>query len=585
MTSQELITKFLQFFRAKQHARMPGASLIPENDPTVLFTTAGMHPLVPYLLGQPHPLGKRLCDVQPCLRTSDIDEVGDLTHHTFFEMLGNWSLGGYFKEEAIALSWEFLTAPENLGIPRERLAVSVFAGDQDAPRDEESARLWQQCGVPLDRIAYLPKADNWWGPAGVTGPCGPDTEMFYWTGEEPAPSKFDPTDKRWVEIWNDVFMQYRKTENGTYEPLQQKNVDTGMGVERTVAVLNGYGNVYEIDTIAPVMAAIRSRAIRADERAVRIVADHLLAAAMILADPAGVTPSNVERGYILRRLIRRAIRYGNALGMPSPFTADLASLYRHGYGERYPALMERANVISEQLNLEEERFVATLARGMKKLTQRFGQSGSGAVISGADAFDLFQTYGFPVELVEEVARERGWTVDRKGFDAAMQRHQEQSRTASAGRFRSGLADTTEQTTKLHTATHLLHAALRRVLGNHVQQKGSNITAERLRFDFSHTAKMTSEEIRQVETLVNEQIARALPVTVKEMTPAEAEQDGALGFFGHKYAARVTVYTVGDFSKEICAGPHVQNTAVLGQFKIIKEEASSAGVRRIKATVQ
>ncbi|TAN55749.1 MAG: alanine--tRNA ligase, partial [Rhodospirillales bacterium] len=340
MTTQQLIDAYLNFFRSRGHAVIPGATLVPVNDPTVLFTTAGMHPLVPHLLGQPHPLGRRLTDVQPCVRTSDIDEVGDATHHTFFEMLGNWSLGEYFKEEAIAWSWEFLTLRDYLGIPPERLAVSVFAGDRDAPRDEASARLWHKLGLPTSRIAYLSKADNWWGPAGLTGPCGPDTEMFYWASQELAPATFEPTDHRWVEIWNDVFMQYQKTERGTYEPLPQKNVDTGMGVERTVAVLNGYENVYQNDTIAPTMAAIRSRAVSVDERAMRIVADHLLAAAMILADPSGVKPSNVERGYILRRLIRRAIRYGRVLGLHSPFTADIAATYASVYGERYPVLVD-----------------------------------------------------------------------------------------------------------------------------------------------------------------------------------------------------------------------------------------------------
>ncbi len=585
MTSQELINKYLKFFQARGHAIIPPGSLIPENDPTVLFTTAGMHPLVPYLLGQPHPAGKRLVNVQPCFRTSDIDEVGDDAHLTFFEMLGNWSLGDYFKDHAIQYSFEFLTDAKWLGIPLERLAVSVFAGDAHAERDEESANIWKGLGVPPERIAYLGKDDNWWGPAGQTGPCGPDTEMFYWTGDEPAPNKYDPKDKHWVEIWNDVFMQYRKTETGAFEPLTQPNVDTGMGVERTLVALNGVRSPYATELFSDALAWVRQYARRADPRAERVIVDHLRAATMILADPSGPVPSNVERGYVLRRLIRRAVRFGHQLGIGQQFTSRVADAFITQLGVRYPWVSQRAAFIREQLALEEARFRETLERGIKQLEKRLEHSSHGRALSGDDAFDLFQSYGFPIELTEEVAKERGWTVDRAAFDAALHQHQDLSRTAAAGRFRSGLADTSVETTKLHTATHLLHAALRHVLGEHAQQKGSNITPERLRFDFSHPTKMTSDEVKRVEDLVNEQIHRKLSVTREEMSPQEAKDSGALGFFGHKYTGRVSVYTMGDFSKEICTGPHAENTASLGHFRIVKEEACSAGVRRIKAVVE
>jgi len=585
MTSQELIDKYLEFFRQRGHAVIPAASLIPENDPTVLFTTAGMHPLVPYLLGNPHPAGKRLVDVQPCFRTSDIDEVGDDTHLTFFEMLGNWSLGDYFKDQAIQYSFEFLTDAKWLGIPLKNLAVTVFVGDANAPRDDESAEIWHSLGVPAQRIAYLGKEDNWWGPSGQTGPCGPDTEMFFWTGDEPAPNKYDPKDKHWVEIWNDVFMQYRKTEEGTYLPTEQKNVDTGMGVERTLVALNGVQSPFATELFSDALTLVRQHARRQDSRAERVIVDHVRAAMMILADPSGLVPANVERGYVLRRLIRRAVRFGHQLGINRQFTFNIADVFIAQLGVRYPWVSQRAGFIREQLKLEEGRFSETLERGMKQLERRLRRSPDGCVLSGDDAFDLFQSYGFPIELTEEVGHERGWLVDRAAFDAALGRHQEKSRTAAAGRFRSGLADTSTETTKLHTATHLLQAALRKVLGQHVEQKGSNITPERLRFDFSHPTKMTDEEIKRVEDSVNEQIRRQLDVTREEMSPQEAKDSGALGFFGHKYTGRVSVYSVGDFSQEICTGPHVGNTAELGRFRILKEEACSAGIRRVKATVK
>lgn len=585
MTSQDLIDRYLEFFRQRGHAVMPAASLVPENDPTVLFTTAGMQPLVPYLLGQPHPQGPRLCGVQGCVRTGDIDQVGDSSHLTFFEMLGNWSLGDYFKAEAIVLAWEFLTGREWLDIPREQIAVSIFAGNQDAPLDEESRAAWQSLGVRQARICALPKADNWWGPAGLTGPCGPDTEMFYWIGPPPAPPRFDPSDQRWVEIWNNVFMQYRQTENGAIEPLRQKNVDTGMGVERTSAVLNGNADVFATDTFQPALNVLRQRATTPDERAERIVADHLRAAVMILGDGTDVVPSNVERGYVVRRLIRRAIRYGRRLGIRQTFTAAVGAAFLPAFQPRYPGLLKNASHIRDHLQAEEERFSATLGRGMKQLERRLSRrNGTPPSLSGSEAFDLFQTFGFPIELTEEMARERGFGVDKAAYDHALRRHQDLSRTASLGRFRSGLADTSAATTKLHTATHLLHAALRKILGRHVQQKGSHITAERLRFDFSHPSKMSPAELTLVEDLVNLQIRRALQVTRDEMSPETAQRQGALGFFGNKYVGTISVYTMGDFSQEICTGPHVQNTAELGHFRIIGEGASSAGIRRIKAIV-
>ncbi len=585
VTSQSLIDRYLEFFRARGHAIIPGASLVPEHDPTVLFTTAGMHPLVPYLLGNPHPQGKRLANVQPCVRTGDMDAIGDATHLTFFEMLGNWSLGDYFKRDAIAWSWEFLTGSKWLTLPPNRLAVSIFAGDQDAPRDDASRKIWQELGVPAARIAALPKADNWWGPAGQTGPCGPDTEIFYWVDRKPPPVRFDPRDPRWVEIWNDVFMEYRKTETGGFEPLAQKNVDTGMGVERTVAALNGYATVYETDTFASARAKIQRAATRQDVRAERIIADHLRAATILLADPAGLVPSNTERGYVVRRLIRRAIRFAQQIGLPSSLARDLMDGFIQPYAVRYPWVGENVARVHEQFRLEAERFAATISAGMKVLERRMKISSRDRRLSGKEAFDLLQTYGFPLELTQDVAREQGWNVDTEGFTRAFVRHQELSRTATAGRFRSGLADTSAASTRLHTATHLLHAALRHVLGSHVRQKGSNITPERLRFDFSHGSKVSAAQLKEIEALVNRQIQRALVVKREEMSPGEAKRRGALGFFGHKYAERISVYSVGDFSQEICTGPHVENTRELGSFHILKEEPCGAGVRRIKAVVE
>jgi len=590
MTAAQLRRKYLDFFKAHGHCEIRSASLIPENDPTCLFTTAGMHPLVPYLSGASHPAGRRLTDCQKCIRTGDIDEVGDAVHLTFFEMLGNWSLGDYFKEEAISMSFEFLTS--ELGIPVNMLAVTVFAGDEDAPFDAEAYQLWNSRGIPAERIAKLGKKDNWWGPAGITGPCGPDTEMFYWTGPLPAPEKFDPEDKRWVEIWNDVFMQYNKNADGKFEPLSQKNVDTGMGLERVTAVLQGKTSCYETEIFAPIFAIldeIRGTATPADgvrTSSERIIADHLRAASFIIAD--GITPGRVDQPYVLRRLIRRAIREGRKLGIEENFTGRVAKVVIDQMGDFYPELKERQAVIIEELDREEKQFSTTIGNGIKelqKLIDRVPAFVERKVISGKNAFNLYETYGFPIELTVEMAKEQGFQVDMPGYEEAFRKHQELSRAGAEQKFKGGLADHSEATARLHSATHLLQAALRRVLGDHVEQKGSNITAERLRFDFSHPEKMTPEQLTEVEKLVNEAIAANYPVICREMSVEDARKSGAMGLFGNRYGEVVKVYSMGDFSCEICGGPHAGSTGELGGFKILKEESSSRGVRRIKAVVE
>lgn len=594
MTSKELRQKYLEFFKAKGHTIIPSASLIPENDPTVLFTTAGMHPLAPYLMGEKHPGGRRLASAQKCIRTGDIDEVGNPTHHTFFEMLGNWSLGDYFKKEAIELSWEFLTSPAWLGLDKNRLAVSVFKGDSDAPFDQEAYDIWKNIiGVPEEKIARLPKKNNWWGPAGLTGPCGPDTEMFYWAGEaDKIPASFNDDNPLWIEIWNDVFMQYNKTAAGTYEPLKQKNVDTGLGLERILAVINGYGDDYKTDLFKNIISRIErlsNKAYGTDQeitKAMRIIADHLKAATFIMGDDRGVAPSNLGQGYVVRRLIRRAIRYGRQLGIKEEsWTKEIAKVVAHDYQEVYPELRRNINKVIEQLTEEEAKFKKTLELGLKEF-EKLGVEGK---ISGNQAFNLYQTYGFPLEIIEELAKEKSLTVDAAAFAKELEKHQKLSRTASAGMFKGGLADASEATVKYHTAAHLLLAALRKVLGDQVIQKGSNITAERLRFDFAHPGKMSDEEKQKAEELVNGAIKQDLPVTGEELTLNQARTKGAHGIFDAKYGEKVTVYTIGDetlyFSKEICGGPHVEHTGILGHFKIQKEESSSAGVRRIKAILE
>mgnify|MGYP001393682800 CR=1 FL=1 len=588
MTANELRRKYIEFFKERGHAEIRSAPLVPENDPTVLFTTAGMHPLVPFLLGEKHPAGRRLVDVQKCVRTGDIDEVGDAVHLTFFEMLGNWSLGDYFKKDAITWSFEFLTGAKWLNLPLNRLAVSVFAGDADAPFDQEAFDIWRGLGVAEARIARLPKKDNWWGPAGQTGPCGPDTEIFCWTGPGEAPAVFDPADRRWVEIWNDVFMQYNKQADGTFVPLAQKNVDTGMGVERVSAILQGKSSCYETELFAGLFAAIREITGLAEphtERSGRILAEHLRAVTFLMGD--GVRPGNVDQAYVLRRLIRRAIREARKLGVTEPFTARLAQVVINQYQDVYPELGRHSAAIVQELEAEEKQFASTLERGIRefgKLVDSFPPHVEKKVISGRKAFYLYETYGFPIELTVEMAAERGFTVDEAGFAEAFGKHQEASRAGAEQKFKGGLADHSDATASLHTATHLLHQALRKVLGDHVKQAGSNITADRLRFDFTHPDRVTPEQLAEVERIVNEQIARDLPVDCREMPYEEAAATGAIGLFADRYGDRVKLYTIGDFSREICGGPHAPRTGALGRFKISKEESSSRGVRRIKAVL-
>ena len=586
MTAKELRQKYLEFFKSKNHAILSSAPLIPENDPTVLFTTAGMHPLVPYLMGEPHPEGRRVASAQKCLRTDDIEEVGDKTHHTFFEMLGNWSLGDYFKKEAINWSYEFLT--KELQIPHNRLAVSVFKGDEDAPLDEESIKIWKELGIKEERIAKLPKSENWWGPAGATGPCGPDSEMFYWSDDaSDAPEKFDPEDDRWVEIWNDVFMEYNKVNETEFVQLKQKNVDTGMGLERMLAVLKGLDDDYQTDLFLPIIKKteeLSGKKYKENKKAFRVLADHIKAAVFLLSEK--LEPSNTERGYILRRLIRRAIRYSKDLDIEIGFTQKLAEEVVEIYKEEYPEVIDNKEFIFRELHKEEEKFNQTLEKGEKEF-QKIAQKGE--KISAKESFNLYQTYGFPLEMTKELADEHGLSVDEDGFKKELEKHQELSRTAAAGKFKSGLADHSEQTTKYHTATHLLLASLRQVLGKDIEQRGSNITSERLRFDFSYPEKLTDEQIKQVEELVNQKIKEDLPVVMEEMSLEEAKKRGILGVFDSKYGEKVKVYYIGDknnpFSAEICAGPHVEKIGCLGTFKITKEESSSSGVRRIKAVLE
>ncbi len=597
MNSVELRQKYLDFFVSKNHTLISSASLIPENDPTVLFTTAGMHPLVPYLLGEPHPAGSRLTSAQKCIRTGDIDEVGDLTHHTFFEMMGNWSLGDYFKKESINYSWEFLTDPKWLGLDKNRLAVSVFKGDEDAPYDEEAHDIWLSLGVNEKRIAKLPKKNNWWGPAGTTGPCGSDTEIFYWAGDvNNIPESFNDDNDSWVEIWNNVFMQYNKTIEGKFEPLKQKNVDTGLGLERVLALINGLSDNYQTDLFENIIKKIEELSEHKYNdspeitKAMRIVADHLKAAAFIIGDDRGVAPSNTDQGYIVRRLIRRAIRYGKQLGIiRDSWITGIAKVVVNDYKNVYRELSRNQEFIFSNFDKEEIKFNSTLEKGLLEFNKLKTKD-----LSGPDAFNLYQSYGFPLEITEELAKENNIKVDRVGFFEELKKHQDLSRTAAAGKFKGGLADSGEETTKLHTAAHLMIAALRTVLGDSVVQRGANITSERLRLDFSYPEKMTPEQIKNVEDLVNGAISQNYQVVCEELSLDEAKKRGAMGVFDSKYGEKVKVYTIGHledsnninfakaFSQEICGGPHVQEIGSLGHFKIQKEEASSAGVRRIKA---
>ena len=589
LTSDSLRKKWIKFFVERGHAPISSASLIPENDPTVLFTTAGMHPLVPYLLGQPHPSGKRLCDTQKCVRTGDIDEVGDSSHCTFFEMLGNWSLGDYFKEQMVPWSYEFLT--KELGLSPDRLAVTVFEGDKDCPRDEETAALWEKCGIKKENIFYLGKKHNWWGPAGQTGPCGPDTEMFFDTGKPKCSGNCSPACDcgKYIEIWNDVFMQFNKNADGSFSPLKQKNVDTGMGLERALMNIQGLKSVYETDVFVPIVEKIKElgefNGTEEEVKALRVVADHIRTSTFIIGDERGVTPSNVDQGYILRRLLRRAIRFGGTIGLKEGDYSEIANTVVDIYKDVYPELAAARDKVKTEIDEEYARFSRTLENGMKEF-EKLCKYLQGDTIPGKSAFRLYDTYGFPLEMTIELARERGFKVDVDGFNARFEEHKNLSHAGAEQRFKGGLADTGELTARLHTATHLMHKALKQVLNDpNVNQRGSNITPERLRFDFSFGRAMTPEEVKAVEDKVNEAIAADVPVTCEEMTVEEAKAQGAVGLFTSKYGEKVKVYTMGEYSKEICGGPHASRTGELGRFRIVKEQSSSAGVRRIKAVLE
>ena len=599
MTANELRSKYIEFFKSKNHVEISGQSLIPENDPSVLFTMAGMHPLVPYLLGEKHPAGTRLTDYQKCIRTGDIEEVGDPSHLTCFEMLGNWSLGDYFKKESIAFSYEFLTSPKWLGLDPKKISVTVFAGDENAPRDEEAAGYWKENGMPEDKIAYLPASDNWWA-AGPTGPCGPDTEIFYWVGEglPPVGSNKGTDSANWMEIWNNVFMQYNRIDEKTLLPLEKKNVDTGMGLERTNCILQGKKSVYLTEVFQPIIAKIEelsSYKYGSDEekdKSVRIIADHARASVFIIGDVRGVSPDRVGAGYVLRRLIRRAVRHGMKLGIEKAFLAEIADVVIANFKCAYPELETNAEKVRRELTAEEEKFRVTLKNGeaeFQKLLPNLMKNPK-KEISGKVAFRLYDTFGFPLELTQELGAENGFTVDVEGFKEAERKHQEASKSLDAGKAKGGLAEQSDTTTKYHTATHLLQQALVNVLGDQVAQKGSNINNERMRFDFTFERPMTKEEIQQVEDIVNAKIKEDLPVTMEIMSLEKAKAEGARALFTNKYGEDVKVYTIGKdpkndwFSKEVCGGPHVQHTLQIGDFKIQKEQSSSAGVRRIRAVI-
>ena len=599
MNANELRSKYIEFFKSKNHVEISGQSLIPENDPSVLFTTAGMHPLVPYLLGEPHPAGTRLTDYQKCIRTGDIDEVGDPSHLTCFEMLGNWSLGDYFKKESISFSYEFLTSPKWLGLDPRKLSVTVFAGDENAPRDEEAAETWKANGMLEDKIAYLPASDNWWA-AGPTGPCGPDTEIFYWVGEglPPKGSNKGTDSANWMEIWNNVFMQFNRVDEKTLEPLPKKNVDTGMGLERTNCILQGKTSVYLTEVFQPIIKTIETLSgykYGTDElkdQSVRIIADHSRSASFILGDQKGVTPDRVGAGYVLRRLIRRAVRHGMKLGIDKDFMAEIAAVVVENFKNAYPELEQNKDKIYSELTKEEAKFRTTLKKGeaeFQKMLPNLNKNPK-KIISGKVAYNLYETYGYPLELTQELGKENGFTVDVEGFKEAERKHQEASKTAEAGKAKGGIAEQSDVATKYHTATHLLQQALFEVLGDQVAQKGSNINSERMRFDFTFERAMTAEEIQKVQDIVNEKIKEDLPVTMEVMTLDQAKAEGARALFVNKYGEQVKVYTIGRdakkdwFSKEVCGGPHVQHTAQIGDFKIVKEQSSSAGVRRIKAVI-
>ena len=599
MNANELRSIYIEFFKSNNHVEISGQSLIPENDPSVLFTMAGMHPLVPYLLGEKHPSGRRLTDYQKCIRTGDIEEVGDPSHLTCFEMLGNWSLGDYFKKESIAYSYEFLTSKDWLALDPKKISVTVFAGDENAPRDEEAAQIWKDNGIPEDKIAYLPASDNWWA-AGPTGPCGPDTEIFYWVGEglPPVGSNKGTDSANWMEIWNNVFMQYNRVDEKTLLPLENKNVDTGMGLERTNCILQGKTSVYLTEVFQPIIATIEKLSgytYGTDEekdKSVRIIADHTRSSVFILGDQRGVTPDRVGAGYVLRRLIRRAVRHGMKLGIDKDFMAEVAATVVENFKGPYPELEQNREKVFKELTAEEAKFRQTLKKGeaeFQKLLPNLMKNPK-KIISGKVAYNLYETYGYPLELTQELGAENGFTVDVEGFKEAERKHQEASKTVDAGAAKGGLAEQSEITTKYHTATHLLQQALVNVLGDQVAQKGSNINNERMRFDFTFERPMTPEEIKKVEDIVNEKIKEDLPVTMEVMPLDKAKAEGARALFTNKYGEDVKVYTIGRdaksdwFSKEVCGGPHVQHTAQIGDFKIQKEQSSSAGVRRIRAVI-
>ena len=577
---------YINYFVSKGHKQIPSSPVVPENDSSVLFNTAGMQPLIPYLMGEPHPYGTRLCDYQKCVRTNDLDEVGDKTHHTFFEMLGNWSLGDYFKKESITYSFEFLTKVLNL--PVEKLAVTVFEGDKDIPRDNISAEIWKNLGISEDKIAFLGKDDNFW-IAGETGPCGGDTEIFYFRSNDKVPDKYDPNDSRWVEIWNNVFMEFYKDENGKVTELPKKNVDTGMGLERITAVVEGVDDNYKTSIWKNIIATIEeisNKKYANNEVSMRIIADHIRTAVFISSDPASIKPSNTDQGYILRRLIRRAIRHAKKLeiDLNSNWEEKIANVIIEEYKNYYPEVINNKDVVLEVLKTEKIKFGRTLEKGLKEF-EKMTSNLSEKKLNKDLAFKLYDTYGFPIELTKELADELNIEVDVDGFKEKFKAHQELSRKGMGTKFKGGLASTSDINIKYHTTTHLLNAALKQVLGSHVHQKGSNITEERMRFDFSHDSKMTPEQIKQTEDLVNKYIEMGLTVTKKEMSKEEAIKSGAECMFIDKYPDIVTVYFIGDVSKELCGGPHVNNTNELGHFKITKEEASSAGVRRIKAILE
>ena len=585
MKAYELRRKYIEFFKAHGHKEIPSAPVVPENDPTVLFTTAGMHPLVPYLLGEPHPQGKRLTDYQKCIRTGDIDSVGDNSHLTFFEMMGNWSLGDYFKHESIEMSYNFLK--DVLGFDMNKISVTVFAGEDGIPRDEEAADRWAEMGIPRDRIYYCSREHNWWGPAGETGPCGPDTEIFYDTGKEKCSEHCDPTCScgKYLEIWNNVFMQYNKTKDGKYEPLKAPNVDTGLGLERVIGLLQGKSSVYDTELFADVIAKIKELSTNYNVPSARIIADHLRTSMFMIVD--GVRPSNVEQGYVLRRLLRRVIRHMRKIGFNPDDITVLIDTFVKITTEMYPEIPANQDTIKEVVIEEKNKFMKTLEHGEKEFSKNVAKAKAEGKekLDGQVVFRLYDTFGFPPEMTAELAEEAGLKIDMEEFNELFKKHQDLSRAGSEAKFKGGLADHSEQTTAYHTATHLLHKALQIVLGEHATQKGPNLTAERLRFDFANPCKVTPEQLKEVEDIVNEQIKRDLPVTCEEMTLEEAKASGATGLFANKYGEKVKVYTIGDFSKEICGGPHVERTGGMGHFKILKEEGVAAGIRRIKAVLE